>query len=109
MNNHSQHQHHSMDPISRSLAPTISYTNSSLAMAASAANNNNISQLQQTTAAVQPQQPKMRKEIYRYTAQETLFAAAWSNKVYDDKRFRLVAGTLLDEENITNNKVSDTF
>jgi hypothetical protein len=51
----------------------------------------------------------MRKEIYRYTAQETLFAAAWSNKVYDDKRFRLVAGTLLDEENITNNKVSDTF
>lgn len=47
----------------------------------------------------------MRKEIYRYTNDETLFAAAWSNKIYENKKFRLLAGTLLDEENITRNKV----
>uniref|UniRef100_A0A914LIG0 WD_REPEATS_REGION domain-containing protein n=1 Tax=Meloidogyne incognita TaxID=6306 RepID=A0A914LIG0_MELIC len=49
-------------------------------------------------------QQKMRKEIYRYTCEDMLFAAAWSNKIYEDRRFRLVVGTLLDEEKIMNNK-----
>jgi hypothetical protein len=62
-------------------------------------------QQSQSQQHLHQQQPKMRKEIYRYTCDETLFAATWSNKVYEDKRFRLLAGTLLDEENITSNKV----
>ncbi|KAL3112990.1 hypothetical protein niasHT_013455 [Heterodera trifolii] len=51
------------------------------------------------------QQLRMRKEIYRYTCEESLYAAAWSNKLYPDKRFRLVVGTLLDEEFISSNKM----
>ncbi|KAL7073485.1 hypothetical protein ACQ4LE_007027 [Meloidogyne hapla] len=82
---------------------------------------NNLIQNTSTTALVQPMifnnqttlktsttnisQQKMRKEIYRYTCEDILFAAAWSNKIYEDRRFRLVAGTLLDEEKIMSNKV----
>uniref|UniRef100_A0A915LL38 Uncharacterized protein n=1 Tax=Meloidogyne javanica TaxID=6303 RepID=A0A915LL38_MELJA len=47
---------------------------------------------------------KVANEIYRYTCEDMLFAAAWSNKIYEDRRFRLVVGTLLDEEKIMNNK-----
>nr|CAD2144065.1 unnamed protein product [Meloidogyne enterolobii] len=84
-------------------------------------NTNNLIQNTPTTALVQPMifnnqttlkssttnicQQKMRKEIYRYTCEDMLFAAAWSNKIYEDRRFRLVVGTLLDEEKIMNNKV----
>ena len=57
------------------------------------------------TTCVPQQTHKMRKEIYRYTCEDALFAAAWSNKIYEDRRFRLVAGTLLDDEKIMNNKV----
>uniref|UniRef100_A0A914HH00 WD_REPEATS_REGION domain-containing protein n=1 Tax=Globodera rostochiensis TaxID=31243 RepID=A0A914HH00_GLORO len=60
---------------------------------------------QQPSAALLQQQLRMRKEIYRYTCDELLFAAAWSNKLYPDKRFRLVVGTLLDEEGTRSNKV----
>uniref|UniRef100_A0A914NN78 Uncharacterized protein n=1 Tax=Meloidogyne incognita TaxID=6306 RepID=A0A914NN78_MELIC len=83
-------------------------------------NTNNLIQNTPTTALVQPMifnnqttlkssttnicQQKMRKEIYRYTCEDMLFAAAWSNKIYEDRRFRLVVGTLLDEEKIMNNK-----
>lgn len=67
--------------------------------------NSHPSVLQMNSGQVQ-QQLRMRKEIYRYTAEETLFVSGWSNKLYSDKRFRLVVGTLLDGENLRCNKAS---
>jgi hypothetical protein len=61
------------------------------------------------TTNIPQQTHKMRKEIYRYTCEDALFAAAWSNKIYEDRRFRLVAGTLLDDEKIISNKVIFLF
>lgn len=51
---------------------------------------------QQQKAAI-----KARKEIYRFTNREPLFAANWSNKV----DFRLIAGTILENDQIINNQV----
>lgn len=44
---------------------------------------------------------KAKKEVYRFTNKEPLFAANWSNKI----DFRLVAGTILENEQITSNQV----
>jgi len=54
--------------------------------------------------AIKHQAPK-RKEIYRYNATEPLFASAWSNKIYPDKKFRMAVGTVLEDEQILSNKL----
>uniref|UniRef100_A0A915DMG8 Uncharacterized protein n=1 Tax=Ditylenchus dipsaci TaxID=166011 RepID=A0A915DMG8_9BILA len=47
-----------------------------------------------------------RREIYRFSsAHEPLFASSWSNKVYPENKFRMVVGTVLEEDQICNNKI----
>lgn len=49
----------------------------------------------------QQQKSKAKKEVYRFTNREPLYAANWSNNV----DFRLIASTVLNGEEIVNNKV----
>uniref|UniRef100_A0A915C559 DDB1-and CUL4-associated factor 7 n=1 Tax=Parascaris univalens TaxID=6257 RepID=A0A915C559_PARUN len=49
--------------------------------------------------------PPKRREIYRFTSNRPLFAAAWSCKRHPDKRWRIAVGSVV-EEKPQNNRVS---
>lgn len=50
------------------------------------------------------QQKARRREIYRYTATEPLYASSWSNIA--EGQFRMAVGTIIEGENMhINNKV----
>lgn len=70
-------------------------------------NSSSIQVPQQQQQPQRSQQLSRRREIYRYTAAEPLFASSWSNMV--DGQFRMAVGTIIDDENFHNNNKVKLF